>query len=150
MLAVGVADGGVRLFLCDTSELTSESDESDESDRAEETETGVDVEACATLAGHADWVRDLAFAADDDASGTRGGTPGLLLASASQDRTARVWRVRVAFAAADDGSASVEGGGAPSPRTRGWPPAAAAERSSAATRASPPTWRRCCRGTRTG
>ena len=115
MLAVGGADGGVRLFLCDTSELTSESDESDESDRAEETETGVDVEACATLAGHADWVRDLAFAADDDASGTRGGTPGLLLASASQDRTARVWRVRVAFAAADDGSASVEGGGAAVP-----------------------------------
>ena len=115
VLAVGGADGGVRLFLCDTSELTSESDESDESDRAEETETGVDVEACATLAGHADWVRDLAFAADDDASGTRGGTPGLLLASASQDRTARVWRVRVAFAAADDGSASVEGGGAAVP-----------------------------------
>jgi len=101
VLAVGGADGGVRLFLCDTSELTSR--ESDESENlAEDKEAGVDVEACATLAGHADWVRDLAFAADDDAVSQ----PGLLLASASQDRTARVWRVRVAYAAADDGSAS--------------------------------------------
>ena len=83
-------------------------------------------------------------------SGTRGGTPGLLLASASQDRTARVWRVRVAFAAADDGSASVEGR-RPVPATRGWRARRRRRaRSSAATRASSPTWRRCCRGTRTG
>jgi WD40 repeat protein len=114
VLAVGGADGGVRLFLCDTSELTSGSDESDEREELLEstsTRKSVDVEACATLAGHADWVRDLAFAADDDAEvPPRGGgkkTPGLLLASASQDRTARVWRVRVAYAAADDGSAAV-------------------------------------------
>ena len=39
----------------------------------------------------------------------------------------------------------------PSPRTRGWRARRRRRaRSLAATRASPPTWRRCCRGTRTG
>ena len=133
VLAVGGADGGVRLFLCDTSEITSDSDEDDDARGGDERAikgvadalgsegasevaadapgTGVVVEACATLAGHADWVRDLAFTADDAPSRAEGGGyPGLLLASGSQDRTARVWRVRVASAsAADDGTTGDEG-----------------------------------------
>ena len=68
----------------------------------------VDAEHAATLEGHSDWVRDLAFTEDasdasdaNDANAEVDGSnddgsdrsPGLLLASASQDRTARIWRV---------------------------------------------------------
>ena len=112
VLAVGGADGGVRLSLCDTSGIDDESREKKgETAEAAETaepaepeaaddETGVVVEPCATLAGHTDWVRDLAFTpfeeSDASVSFEDSGKGGLLLASASQDRTARIWRVRVA------------------------------------------------------
>ena len=90
--AVGCADGNVRLHLCDAS--------GGDAGR-------VDAEHAATLEGHSDWVRDLAFTEDandandaevDGSNPARGvggsdRSPGLLLASASQDRTARVWRV---------------------------------------------------------
>ena len=110
VLAVGGADGGVRLSLCDTSGIDDESREGETAEAAEtaetaetaeaanaeaaDDETGVVVESCATLAGHTDWVRDLAFTPFQEFE--ESGTGGLLLASASQDRTARVWRVRVA------------------------------------------------------
>ena len=115
VLAVGGADGGVRLSLCDTSGIARDDDEEEGEGAAEDApeSRGVVVEACATLTGHADWVRDLAFTADDapvlSESGVVLRDPGLLLASASQDRTARVWRVRVARAV-DDGGAGDEGG----------------------------------------
>jgi elongator complex protein 2 len=110
VLAVGGADGGVRLSLCDTSGIDDESREGETAEAAEaaetaeteaaDDETGVVVEPCATLAGHTDWVRDLAFTpleeSDADVSFEESGKGGLLLASASQDRTARIWRVRVA------------------------------------------------------
>lgn len=42
--------------------------------------------AKATLAGHEDWIRDLDFVVDPDSG-------AVLLASASQDRTVRIWRI---------------------------------------------------------
>lgn len=105
--AVGCADGNVRLHLCDVSA----------------TEHGcVDAEHAATLEGHSDWVRDLAFTEDasdasdaNDANAEVDGSnddgsdrsPGLLLASASQDRTARIWRV-----SRKDGDEVAKGAGA--------------------------------------
>ena len=100
--AVGCADGNVRLHLCDVSKVAA-------TDAEEHSCVDVDAEHAATLEGHSDWVRDLAFvedASDADANAEVDGSnpgvvavgrsdrsPGLLLASASQDRTARVWRV---------------------------------------------------------
>ena len=70
VLAVGCVDGRTRVYACD---FTNEG--------------SVTFEACGILDGHADWVRGVAFAPTrrDDA---------VFLATASQDRTARVWRVR--------------------------------------------------------
>ena len=70
MLAVGCVDGRTRVYACD---FTNEG--------------AVTFEACGVLDGHADWVRGVAFAPTrrDDA---------VFLATASQDRTARVWRVQ--------------------------------------------------------
>ena len=99
VLAVGGADGGIKLFLCSTEAI----------DRREAADSvvmnPVVVEPCASLLGHTDWVRDLAFTEDDDFGDEnveRQRIPGLLLASASQDRTARVWRVRVVPVIEDD------------------------------------------------
>ena len=109
LLAVGGADGGVRLFLFGTDAIDARAARG-----AESGEKKVTLEPCGSLAGHADWVRDLAFAVDfgdlvaRKGSDEQGNTDaerdmdteknpiGLLLASASQDRTARVWRLRVA------------------------------------------------------
>jgi elongator complex protein 2 len=70
VLAVGCVDGRTRVYACD---FTNEG--------------AVTFEACGVLDGHADWVRGVAFAPTrrDDA---------VFLATASQDRTARVWRVQ--------------------------------------------------------
>ena len=51
---------------------------------------GADFVFQASLSGHEDWVRSLAFALEDP---HRSGDSDLLLASASQDRYIRLWRV---------------------------------------------------------
>ena len=75
VLAVGCVDGRVRLYACDFTP-------------ALEADGEVRFEACGTLDGHADWVRGVAFAPtrSEDA---------VFLATASQDRSARVWRIQV-------------------------------------------------------
>ena len=44
---------------------------------------------CAILSGHENWIRSLSFTIEDQTSAT----PSLLLASASQDRYIRLWRI---------------------------------------------------------
>ena len=85
VLAVGCADGAVRAHVCDVSPVLARAD-------ATGATTPARVEAVATLEGHTDWVRDVAFAESRARAGDAG-NGCLLLATASQDKTARVWRV---------------------------------------------------------
>lgn len=85
VLAVGCADGAVRAHVCDVAPVLARAD-------AAGATTPARVEAVATLEGHTDWVRDVAFAESRARAGDAG-NGCLLLATASQDKTARVWRV---------------------------------------------------------
>ena len=87
VLAVGCADGVVRAHVCDVAPLLHPA-----AAAAAAATTPARVEAVATLEGHSDWVRDLAFAESRAGDGDAG-SGHLLLATASQDKTARVWRV---------------------------------------------------------
>lgn len=75
VLAVGCVDGRVRVYVCDFSRV------------GDDDENEVAFEACGTLDGHTDWVRGVKFAPtrSDDC---------VFLASASQDKSARVWRIQ--------------------------------------------------------
>jgi elongator complex protein 2 len=96
VMAFGCADGTVRLFLCDPEPAMGPVGEGEGK--------GARLESAATLDGHTEWVRDLAFVADVDgeegADGAAAGAGGLLLASASQDKSTRIWRVAYADPAA--------------------------------------------------
>ena len=85
VLAVGCADGAVRAHVCDVAPLLRRA-------AGAGATTPARVEAVATLEGHTDWVRDVAFAESRARAGDAG-NGCLLLATASQDKTARVWRV---------------------------------------------------------
>jgi len=88
IMAVGCVDGRTRIYVCDFSALAAAS----ASEGVEAT-----FETCGTLDGHADWVRGVKF------SPTRG-EGVVFLATASQDKSARVWRIQtVALDAADGG-----------------------------------------------
>ena len=76
LLAVGCVDGRTRVYACDFTALAGEG------------ETRARFESCGALDGHDDWVRAVAFAP------TRA-SDGLFLATASQDRSVRVWRIEV-------------------------------------------------------
>ena len=77
IMAVGCVDGRTRIYVCDFSALAASS----ASAGAEAT-----FETCGTLDGHADWVRGVKF------SPTRG-EGVVFFATASQDKSARVWRI---------------------------------------------------------
>ena len=85
VLAVGCVDGRVRVYACDFTRIF-------------EPDGVAAFEACGTLDGHADWVRGAEFAPtrSDDA---------VFLATASQDKTARVWRIQTVPVDADVGEA---------------------------------------------
>jgi elongator complex protein 2 len=100
-MAFGCADGLVRVFLCDPDPALAAAGRGGRDGDA----SLVALEIAATLDGHTGWVRDLAFVADVEggdrkfnASGDAGGGGGLLLASASQDKSTRIWRVAYAEA----------------------------------------------------
>lgn len=84
VMAVGCVDGRVRVYACDFTALAT-------------SDTGVAAfETCGTLDGHADWVRGVSFAPTRSAD-------AVFLATASQDRSSRVWRIQtVALDARDD------------------------------------------------
>jgi len=104
VMAFGCADGMVRLFLCDPAPAVAAAGAA-----------AAPLESAAVLDGHTDWVRDLAIVADPQHRGNSGGggasggsdggdgseaAPalggGLLLASASQDKSTRIWRIAYA------------------------------------------------------
>ena len=110
--AVGCADGHVRVHLCAIPLLEG----------SESASSMASMEHAATLEGHTDWVRDLAFVEDgvgtnrevrgsssSGIEGVGGHEPGgLLLASASQDRTARVWRISRSRSIGDEDETSTD------------------------------------------
>ncbi|BFZ62384.1 Elongator subunit elp2 [Saitoella coloradoensis] len=64
------------------------------------TRSGPDFSEQATLKGHEDWIRSLAFTRDSSSSNNNNND--ILLASASQDRYVRLWRVTPVKTADDD------------------------------------------------
>lgn len=126
LMATGGTDSTIRLFVCDTSASTASSSSSSHGAASGTAQQAHTTAAAASspevptfklqcqLKGHENWVKGVAFTAVREPAGQSGqqGGVSLLLATAGQDRYARIWCISTDPDRADASTSSAGGAGA--------------------------------------